>query len=166
MWERADGIQGVRCDKWRQRFLTDDGFARRLELGMSARKVLERAGQPVTRTRTWRYCANGRRKPKALTKKSGNRQVAAVFDRGGHVALIGSTLHKHRAGGVRPGTFAADLPASAERVSAGLYRADADNGGSYFFGVRGKRVRYVGVASTAVDRSATLRAYIRRARLN
>ena len=49
MWERADGIQGVRCDKWRQRFLTAKGFARKLELGMSARpraRPRRAAGEP------------------------------------------------------------------------------------------------------------------------
>jgi microsomal dipeptidase-like Zn-dependent dipeptidase len=166
MWERADGIQGVRCDKWRQRFLTSGGFAHRLELGDRAHRVLERAGQPVTRTRTWRYCANGRRKALPMQKKSGNRQVAAVFDRSGRVALIGSTLHKHRAGGVRPGTLVSDLPNGAQRVSAGLFTAAAGGGRSYFYGVRGDRVRFVGVASKKLDRAATLRAYVRRARLD
>ena len=167
MWERADGIQGVRCDKWRQRFLTDGGFARRLELGMSAKQVLERAGQPVSRTRTWRYCANGRRKPKPMTKKSRRTARWPPSSTGaGRVALIGSTLRKHRAGGVRPGMLAADLPAGARAGrQRACYRTDAGRGRCYFFGVRGDRVRFVGVAS-ADDRlgAARLRAYIKRAR--
>ena len=61
MWERAEGIEEVRCDRWRQRFLTARGFAKRLRLGARPKQVLKRAGQPVTRTRTWRWCANGRR---------------------------------------------------------------------------------------------------------
>jgi hypothetical protein len=165
MWERADGIQGVRCDKWRQRFLTPKGFNRRLELGMSARRALERAGQPVSRTRTWRYCANGRRKAQPLQKKSGKRQVAAVFDRRGKVALVGSTLRKHRAGGVRPQTRAGDLPASAEPAGRGVFTADAGGGRSYVFGVRGKRVRFVAVAAAELDSQAKIRAYVRRSHL-
>ena len=71
MWERADGIEGVRCDRWRQRFLTSRGLPRRLQLGDKPKRVLKRAGQPVSRTRTWRFCANGRRQAKPLEKKSG-----------------------------------------------------------------------------------------------
>jgi hypothetical protein len=133
---------------------------------MSARKVLERAGQPVTRTRTWRFCANGRRKAQALEKKSGRRQVAAVFDKRGRVALIGSTLRKHRAGGVRPGTLVSDLPPGADRLSSTLWRAGAGGARSYFYVVRGNRVRSVGVAAAKLRSAATIRAYIRRARLN
>ena len=44
MWERADGIEGVRCDRWRQRFLTSRGLAappaarRQAEAGAEARR--------------------------------------------------------------------------------------------------------------------------------
>ena len=60
MWERAEGIEEVRCDTWRQRFLTARGLPRRIQLGYDPRTVLERAGQPVRRTRVWRWCANER----------------------------------------------------------------------------------------------------------
>ena len=107
MWERADGIPEVRCDRWRQRFLTARGFARRLALGDRPKRVLRRAGQPVTRTRTWRWCANGRHRPRPMEKKAGRKQVVAVFDKRGRVALIATTLRKHRAAGVRVGMPAA-----------------------------------------------------------
>ncbi len=147
MWERADGIEEVRCDRWRQRFLTARGFAKRLRLGARPKQVLKRAGQPVSRTRTWRWCANGRRHARPMEKKSGGKRVVAVFDRRGRVALIATTLRKHRAAGVRVGMRATDLPAAARPFGRGLQVRDAGRGRRFFYGVKGGRVKYVGVAA-------------------
>jgi hypothetical protein len=80
--------------------------------------------------------------------------------------LIGSTLRKHRAGGVRPRMHAGDLPSGAEKIGRGLFTTASTGGRSYFFGIRGKRVRFVGVAASGVDSAAELRAYVRRAHLD
>jgi len=165
MWERADGIEGVRCDRWRQRFLTSRGLPRRLQLGDKPNRVLKRAGQPVTRTRTWRFCANGRRQAKPLAKKSGRKQVVAVFNRRARVALIGSTLRKHRADGLRVGMPAAELHGRAERFGS-VWARDAGGGRRFVYGVRRGRISFVGVASAPVAASpAALKRYLKRARL-
>ncbi len=170
MWERAEGITEVRCDRWRQRFLTSAGIARRLELGDGPTRVLERAGQPVSRTRTWRWCANGRRHAKASQMagqtKSGRKRVVAVFDGDAKVALIASTLRKHRADGIRPGMPVSDLRDRAKRFG-GLWARDAGNGRRFFYGVRKGRVAYVGLASAgAAATPATLRRYIKRSHVS
>jgi microsomal dipeptidase-like Zn-dependent dipeptidase len=165
MWERADGIQGVRCDRWRQRFLTPRGLARRIELGDRPARVLERAGQPVSRTRTWRWCANGRRNAKPLEKKSGSKKVVAVFNRRGRVALIGSTLRKHRAAALRVGMPLADVRARLDPFGAAYVR-DAGNGRRFVYGVRGGRIAFVALASSGAGASpATLTRYLKRAGL-
>jgi microsomal dipeptidase-like Zn-dependent dipeptidase len=162
MWERASGIEGVRCDRWRQRFLTDRGIARRLELVDRPKRVLERAGQPVTRTRTWRFCANGRKRARALEKKSGSKQVVAVFDKRGRVALIGSTLRKQRADGLRVGMPVSRLRQRAERSGAHWVR-DAGAGRQFVYGVRKGRISFVAVASS--QPGAGLSSYVKRAGL-
>jgi microsomal dipeptidase-like Zn-dependent dipeptidase len=165
MWERADGITEVRCDRWRQRFLTADGIARRLELGTRPKRVLARAGQPVERTRTWTWCANGRKHSKTGEPKVGAKRVVAVFDGHGKVALIASTLHKHRAEGIRPGTPVADLRERADRFG-GTWVRDARNGRKFFYGVRNGRVVFVGLASAAAAKTpSALQRYIKRAQV-
>jgi hypothetical protein len=166
MWERASGITEVRCDRWRQRFLTERGFGRRLELGDRPQRVLERAGQPVSRTRTWSWCASGRRPARAGEKKAGGKQVAAVFDRKAKVALIASTLRKHRADGVRPGMLEEDVRGDRERFGSGIRVSDAGNGRRFFYGVHRGRVTFVGLASAAAAASpGTLKRYIKRAQV-
>ena len=56
MWERTEGIQGVACEGWSDRRLGRRGFGARLRLNQSPRQALESAGQPVKRTRVWRWC--------------------------------------------------------------------------------------------------------------
>ncbi len=162
MWERADGIGEVRCDRWRQRFLTPRGIARRVELGDGPARVLERAGQPVSRTRTWRWCANGRRHAKAGERKAGRKRVVTVFDGDARVALIASTLRKHRAQGIRPGMPVSELRGRADRFG-GIWVRDAGNGRKFFYGVRRGRIAYVGLASAEAAASpVALRRYVKR----
>jgi hypothetical protein len=165
MWERAEGIEGVRCDRLRQRFLTSRGFARRLQLGFRPNQVLKRAGQPISRTRTWRWCVSGRRRVKPIDRNSGAKRVVAVFDKRSRVALIATDLRKHRAGGIRPAMPASVLRHRARRF-ASVWVRDAGRGRSFVYGVRRGRVAYVGVASrTASSKPGVLRRYLKRAEL-
>lgn len=163
MWERAEGIRGVSCKGWSKRFLTPRGF-KRLRLGSKPAKVLRRSGQPSSRTRVWRWCAEaGRGGGPRRTKKS---EVVAVFDKRAKVALVASNSRKHRAHGIRPGLNASALGGKARKLGAGLYVRDAGRGRKFVYGVRGKRVRFVAVASRSVaSSSATLRGTIKRAKL-
>ncbi len=163
MWERADGITEVRCDRWRQRFLTEGGIARRLELGDGPNRVLERAGQPVERGQTWRWCANGRKHSKTGEPTVGTKRVVAVFDGDAKVALIASTLRKHRADGIRARMPLDDVRDRLDRFG-GTWVRDAGNGRKFFYGVRTGRIAFVGLASAeAAATPAALKRYIKRA---
>ncbi len=163
MWERAEGIRGVGCKGWSKRFLTPRGF-KRLRLGAKPNKVLRSTRQPFSRTRTWRWCAEaGKGSGPRQTRKS---EVAAVFDKGAKVALIASNSRKHRAEGIRPGEPASALRGKAKRVGASLYVREAGRGRQFVYGVEGKRVRFVALASRkAAARPGTLKRYIARTRL-
>jgi hypothetical protein len=164
MWERASGIPKVSCDRLRQRFLTARGFPGRLELGQRPKRVLKRAGQPVNRTRAWRWCAASRSKSAKPGAKRSKPQVAAVFTRAGKVGLIQSTLRKHRADGIRPRMPARRLR-SAKALGRGLYVRDAGGGRKFVYGTRRGRVSFVAVAASGVAGSErVLRGYVRRAR--
>jgi microsomal dipeptidase-like Zn-dependent dipeptidase len=163
MWERATGIGEVRCDRWRQRFLTERGFKDRLELGDRPRRVLRRSGQPVDRTRAWRWCAHTKKRG-GTQKKGGKQRVVAVFTNRGRVALILSTLHKQRADGLRPGMKASELEGKAQRFG-GVFVRGAGAGRKFVYGVRGGRISFVALAARGASSSpATLRRYLRHAR--
>jgi microsomal dipeptidase-like Zn-dependent dipeptidase len=159
MWERAEGIGEVRCDAWRQRFLTSKGLVDRVQLGDGPRQVLERAGQPVERTRTWRWCARSR--PGGGQAKRPAKQVVAVFDEAPRVALIASTLRKHRADGIRPGMPARVLKRRAESAGAGIWVRSAGKGRDFVYGAKHGRVSFVALA----DRGVALKPSLRRAGL-
>ena len=155
MWERAEGIPEVRCDRWRQRFLTARGLPARIQLGDRPKRVLRRAGQPVARTRTWRWCA--RSKPGGAKAKRPAKQVVAVFDKRARVALIASTLRKHRADGIRPAMRASVLKRRAEPVGSGVWTRRADKGRRFVYGARRGRVSFVAVAGRGVALGPALR---------
>jgi microsomal dipeptidase-like Zn-dependent dipeptidase len=160
MWERAEGITEVRCRPWRGR-MTARGFDGRLRLGAGAHAVLRRAGQPVERTRTWRWCSR-------KTKRSGGRRsrVAGVFDKRGKMRLIGSSGRTAFAAGVRPGDRRAKAAKLGRRAGGGLFVRRAGKGATLVFGTRGKRVSFVAVADRkASKRKRTLRKYVRRSGL-
>jgi hypothetical protein len=140
MWERADGVPVIRCRPRGERF-TPRGLGGTLRLGDSTVGALYQAGQPAARVgRSFRYCVAG-----------GRGRVGAVFDRRGRVVLIASTVRGDRAGGVAVGSSGRSL--GALRVV-----------GRYVYGVTGRRVKFVAVASRSeLTSSSHLRADLRAA---
>jgi hypothetical protein len=159
MWERTEGIDPVRCGGWRKGTLGKRGLGRRIRLGYGPRKLLGRAGQPVKRTRAWRWCAG-------QSRGDTKHKVVAVLTRRAKVGLVLSTLHRHHAGGVRKGTGIHELQAHAEPLADGVWTQDAGASGRKFvYGVRGDRVAYVAVASRKLaSRPGALRRHLRLAR--
>ncbi len=109
MWERADGVPGPDCRSTHARF-TGGGLGE-LRLGDAPKQVLKRAGQPEKRTRTWKWCVDGRRNKGVIE--------SAVFTPGGKVGLAGTTARSHRALGV---TVGADIDDLGKRAEAGRRR--------------------------------------------
>ncbi len=158
MWERSVGVPATRCLKRRARLRRGLGPIR---LGMNFRTLLQRAGQPLRRTRAWTYCV----------KKSGNRGAAAVLTPGGTVALVASDAPRHRAGGIRPGTKLAELRGRAKRIGGGIWvsrkgkKAKASKKGKkgktrIAYLVRKKRVRTVAIAGPQARGRKALRQYM------
>ena len=144
-WERTEGIDPVRCGGWKKQKINKRGLGRLIRLGYSPSRLLERAGQPVTRDQGWRFCAGEGRDD---TK----HRVAAAFTDSDKVGLVLSTLRKHSAGGVKRGMQKDELKGIAERLTRGLWVQDAGRKRKFVYGV-GKRVRFVGVASRKVASS-------------
>ena len=152
MWERAVGVPSNQCALGKGRF-TARGLGR-FRLGLHPRALLVEAGQPESRTRTWRYCVRGRR-------AAGSR-VSAVFTSGGKVGLVASTARRHRGRGIGRGARASRLRGT-RHVGRGLRVRRIGRGGKKLvYGVRRGRVRFVGVASRPVARSPRrLRAFVK-----
>ncbi|MEK6277005.1 MAG: peptidase [Actinomycetota bacterium] len=156
-WERAVGVPPVRC-RYAHAHFTPRGLSK-AHLGYGPRRLLKRAGQPIRRSRAWRYCIRGRRNRKA--------KVVAVFTRRGKVGLVVSTGHTHEANGVAGGEAAGRLRGRAAALGGGLWKGGTGRGGTQFvYGVRAGRVRFVAVASRSVAGSRQrLRRYLRLAKV-
>ena len=112
------------------------GSPRRLQLGDRPKRVLKRAGQPVSRTRTWRFCANGRRQ----AKRAGEEVGQQAGGRGLQPArpsradrLDPAQAPRRRPAGRDAGERAAKAAPSA---SARLWVRDAGDGRKFVYGVR------------------------------
>ena len=160
MWERADGIAPVSCDFDRGHFFTGRGLGKQIRLGDDPDAALRRSGQPVTRTRTWQWCIR-RDDP-----EGSRRRVSAVFGDGG-IALIASTLERHRAGAIAPRMPASVLRGEAKRIAPGIWGAPArEAGGEFIYGTADGRVAFTGVvARSTAAKAETLRQLVRRAQI-
>ncbi len=152
MWERAVGVPSSRCLGARSRF-SSRGLGP-LRLGLSYKALLERAGQPLRRTRAWSYCVAGKR----------NRRSAAnaVLTAGGSVALVASSAPGTKAGGLGPGAKVARLRhAGVKQIGPGLW-AVSRAGAVLVYSVRDGVVRTVATATPSAARTdASLRSYLR-----
>ena len=151
VWGRAFGSPPRSCRPSRARPTRSALGA--VRLGHGSQRLLRGAGQPIRRTRAWRYCVAGRRNRAA--------KVVAVFTTRGRVGLVGSTARGHRAGQVGRGAPARTLRGRTGRLGRGLLMRRIRGRARIVYGVRRGRVRYVAVASRAVGRTREgLRRYV------
>jgi hypothetical protein len=151
MWERAVGVPSSRCLSSHARF--GAGGLGGLRLGLRYKALLERAGQPLRRTRAWSYCVKGK----------ANRRAAAnaVLTPDGSVALIATSAEGQTANGVGPGASVARVRSSdASPIGGGVWTASLGNS-TIAYVVRGGTVRTVALAGSAAASEAALRAYLR-----
>jgi microsomal dipeptidase-like Zn-dependent dipeptidase len=166
MWERAEGVKERACRDLPGHF-DRGGLAKYVRLGADPKSVLYSSSQPETRTQVWTWCALNGKRPKRhkLAKKgkneSGRRKMVAVYDSSNTVGLVLSTARRHKARGVGPGMRVAQLRGRhAKKAGKGLWTRKAGKGARYVYGVRGKRIAFVGVASASVVKSGSLRAEV------
>jgi hypothetical protein len=150
MWERAYGVPSTTAAAASARF-TAAGVGP-LRLGRSFESELYAAGQPSARLgRAFQYGLRQHRGP----------DLAAVFNSRGEVCLVVSSGPGYSAAGIAPGR-----PVRSPRRGIVLGRRLA-RGARFVYGVRGGRVRFVGVASAADVRSPrALRADVAASRLS
>jgi hypothetical protein len=116
---------------------------------MDYRTLLERAGQPLRRTRAWTYCV----------KKSGKAGAAAVLTPQGKVALVASDAPGYRLGGVSPGDGLADLPSRVKRIGGGVWTTRLGKSRIGYL-VKNDRVRMVAVGGPGARSPKKLRQYL------
>jgi hypothetical protein len=151
MWERSVGVPDGRCQSARGHF-TGRGLGR-LRIGLTARRELLRAGQPLRRKRAWSYCASGK----------GNRHATAtaVLTPRGRVALVATNARKQRAFGIGVGAAARRVHRHAEPIGGGVWTASL-GARTVAFVIDGGAVKMVALAGGPAARSsAALRAYLR-----
>jgi len=160
MWERAEGIRPVGCQFRRAYFFTGRGLGRQIRLGDKPGRALRRAGQPVTRERTWQWCID-RNRPRRSP-----RNVSAVFDRG-EIQLVVSTMRRNRAGAIAPQMPARRLRGRAKPIGGGLWVRSTDlRQAQFIYGVKGGRVSFAGVTKRSIARRpGTLRRYVKRSHI-
>ena len=92
--------------------------------------------------------------------------MVGVFDSNQRIVLALSALRNHTARGIGPGSTVRRLRArKAKRLSGRIWVSDAGQGQRFVYVVKGKRVRYAGVAAASVARPASLRATVAQAGL-
>jgi hypothetical protein len=125
-----------------------------MQLGEDWQTLLRRAGQPQQRTRAWSWCVSGQR--------SGHAADVAVLNAAGTVQLVGSTARGRSANGVGVGASARRVDQITRSGGRGL-RIRPDGAVSWVYAVRGRRVRAVAVASSALaHRPAALQLAVAR----
>src|SRR4051794_346171 len=156
MWERAVGVPATHCMRRKARIRAKG--VRGVRLGMNDRKLPQRAGQPLTRTRAWTYCVKGAKASSAKKKKRAKSSggVTAVLTPKGKVALIAVTAKGYRVRGIHPGSAASVLRGYARRQGKGVWVAKLGKSRVAYV-VRGKRIRTVAVAGRGAKRRKQLR---------
>ena len=146
-WERAVGVPDRKCLR-RRGPMRAVGY-RKVVFKLNPVNLLKRAGQPQERPkRSYRYCVKGKKNKKA--------ELAAVFTDSAHprMGLIASDARTHRIGHVHPGGKASRIPEDARKRGHGIYVKKAGvKARRYVFGVKGGKVKFVGVASREVTKS-------------
>ena len=157
MWERAVGVPRTVCRGAHMAF-TARGLGG-VALGSGVEQAMRSATQPRSRTaRAMQWCVSGKD-----GAEPGARTVA-VLTEGGTVGLIASTGKDHVAKGIRRGTRARRVRRSGARrfgKNVLVRRAARGSGARLVFVMRGKRVKYVAVATGDVGKSrASLRSHL------
>ena len=152
MWERAYGVPAPACQRAGTRL--GAGGLGQIKLGSSFESLLFAAGQPAARPgRSYRYCVAGR---------SGTD--AAVFGANGKVAMVLSTVHGTRAGGLSVGARAGRIGRRAHSLGGGLWLSRrAASGSRFVYRIRHGRVAFAAVLSRGGMGARTIRGDLRAA---
>ena len=140
MWERTYGIREVDCSQWGDEGFHLKGLGTELRLNKKPKLALRKAGQPVERSRIWRWCAGngGRESAKAVT---------AVFSKRNKLNWAISNVRRHEIDGVAPGDSKRGLRKVGTRMAKRVW-ISRTGGRRAFVWIAGKgEVTHTGVVS-------------------
>jgi hypothetical protein len=155
-WERAEGVPSTACRSGRGKFTKNGLF--NVFLGDTPKPLLFRAGQPGTRVnRTWTWCVDG--------KRNGGTKVRAVFNPQGAVALVATDARGYRASRIERGARVARLKKKVKglkKFGKGVLVKKLKGKKKLIFGVKKKRVAFIGVAGRSTGRKPkALKSYLK-----
>jgi hypothetical protein len=117
----------------------------KVKLGYRSSTVASKLGLPGKRRKgVWRYCVRG------------GGKFIVVFSKRKRALFIASTARRHHRGPAHPGISLRRLKRIYRHKGLRRVRSDVRRVGPIVYGVRRKRVRYVGIASKALRRSRRL----------
>jgi hypothetical protein len=151
MWERTFGIRPVDCTQWGDEDFHQKGLGTELKLNGKPKGTLRKAGQPVDRGRTWRWCAGDDGRESELA-------VLARFNKRAKMDFALSNLPEHAIKGIGAGDRKRELKqGKAVRVSDRVWlNKTGDRAFVWVVGDNGK-VGYSGIISqTAAKKPKSL----------
>ncbi len=161
MWERSTGLSpppaapgpsgAPQSSCLRKRGKLSRRGLGKLRLRLDSESLLQRAGQPLQRTRAWTYCVKG--------KKNARAAATAVLTPEGSVALVASSARTHAARGVTPGSPASKLKGRAKPAGRNLWLARKGKS-TFAFATKRGRVRTIAVGTGAAGSRAGIKEYL------
>ena len=145
MWERTYGIREVDCSQWGDEDFNPKGLGTELRLNKKPKAALRNAGQPVDRSKTWRWCAadGGRESEKA---------VQAVFGKRNKMDFAVSNLPEHEIDGAAPGDSKKALPKTATKIAGDVWISRTGGRRAFVWLVDGGEVTHTGAVSQSAAR--------------
>lgn len=145
MWERAYGVPEVDCSQWGDEDFSTKGLGTELQLNKRTKRNLRKAGQPVERERTWRWCAGDDGRESALN-------VKAYFGPRDKMDFAVSNLAEHAIDGVGAGDSKTELRGVAKKISDDVFVSTLKSERAFVWIVDGGTVTHTGVASQRVTK--------------
>jgi hypothetical protein len=140
MWERTYGIREVDCSQWGDEDFNPKGLGTELRLNLKPKRTLRKAGQPVDRLETWRWCAAG-------GGRESDVNVWAAFGKRNKMDFAISNLPQHEVEGAAPGDGKKSLPNSATKISDEVWISRTGGRRAYVWIVDGGTVTHTGAVS-------------------
>jgi hypothetical protein len=143
MWERTYGVPEVDCSKWGDEDFTTKGLGTELQLNKRTKRNLRKAGQPVERERTWRWCAGDGGRESA-------ENVKAFFGPRGKMDFAISNLAEHAIDRVGAGDSKTELRGVGKKISDQVWISRTDGKRAFVWIVDAGTVTHSGVVSQRV----------------
>ncbi len=140
MWERTYGIGAVDCSQWGDEDFNPKGLGTELRLNLKPKRTLHTAGQPVERTKVWRWCA-------ADGGRESEQAVQASFGKRSKMEFAISNLPQHEIEGVGPGDSAKSVKKLGTKIADDVWISRTGGRRAYVWIVDDGEVTHTGSVS-------------------